>query len=422
MADPMPSAGASAPTAPLMSRDAPLDKPASFKDSKFYRGGGGGGRRSATAGAPEDDDFLNRISMSALLQPDTSDPSAEPLKSCWCCAQCPLTCVCDGKPNMKLKCLACLTDCLAYKYGMYDPAGTFNRAGWEKFMAAHAKKPGLYAELGVLSTDIAVPGTHGFDVPCRVFTPPGATRASPIIVFFHGGGFCVGHPQDAAYHDLGNRLAHRMRMTVVSVDYRLAPEHPFPAAWLDCHDVLRWIASCSGNSGGNGGVQNSPVGDARRLIVMGDSAGGSLAMTMASLARDGLDANLLPCAVQINIVHMVLIYPALFMPVLARNKNIFNNNAPRPSLENLFLSQASRNFYLIKTFGSFQNLEALHRSDRRVAPLLAKTDNLPPATVVAAEYDTLSYENRFLAHMLKKASVPTTFHMVNTVPHGFFVR
>jgi acetyl esterase/lipase len=255
---------------------------------------------------------------------------------------------------------------------MYAPGGTFRRESWDQLTKGGRVPPGVDKKTGVRSRDVAVPARHAASVPVRIFESPDAGRAQPILLWMHGGGFSLGSAADKFTHQLCAELCARLGMSVVSVDYRLAPEHPFPAAWQDCYDVLRWLA-CD--------ARGAVAGDADRIVVGGDSAGANLALFLAGLARDGLDGDLQPTSARIHVCHQVLLYPALFLPTFVRSKNVFDNNRERAVMENLFLPQPTRNFFLLSTFGSFARLEELHRKDRRVAPLLAKTADLPPTVV-----------------------------------------
>src|SRR5207245_5572616 len=138
---------------------------------------------------------------------------------------------------------------------------------------------------------LSIPAPHG-TIPARIYTPNSLRRKdglAPCLVFFHGGGWVIGNLET---HDVVCRkLAHEGELIVISVDYRLAPEHQFPAAVDDAIASTKWIAANAGKLGI----------DASRLMVGGDSAGGNLAAVVALAARDGNGP---------AIAGQVLIYPA----------------------------------------------------------------------------------------------------------------
>src|SRR4051794_31409153 len=142
------------------------------------------------------------------------------------------------------------------------------RATYTAVVADCGIKPEPVADI----TDRTIPGPDG-EIPIRVYTPQGS-GPFPILVYFHGGGWVIGNLD--VVHGTCTVLANRAHAVVVSVDYRLAPEHKFPAAIEDCYAATTWVAD-------NGWLIN---GDVERIAVAGDSAGGSLAAVVALLARD----------------------------------------------------------------------------------------------------------------------------------------
>ena len=137
-------------------------------------------------------------------------------------------------------------------------------------------KSGMVADLSGLDVDDrAIPGPAGSpDVVVRVYRPQGATAARPGVLWIHGGGFCVGSIESE--HVGAAALAKALGVVVVNVEYRLAPEHPFPAGLEDCYAALQWLH----------GSAEELVVDTGRIAVMGQSAGGGLAAALALLARD----------------------------------------------------------------------------------------------------------------------------------------
>jgi acetyl esterase len=230
--------------------------------------------------------------------------------------------------------------------------------------------------------DRTVPGPAG-DIPVRIYRPAG-NKPQPVLVYFHGGGWVIGNIES---HDGTCRsLANRSGATVVSVDYRLAPEAVFPAAVDDCVAVTKWV----GANGGALGVDSS------RLAVGGDSAGGNLAAVVALAARDTGGP---PIAFQL------LIYPAvdarMGWPSISENG------------EGYLLTEVDMKWF----YGHY----APDITDWRMSPLLADDlSKLPPALVLTAEYDPLRDEGEAYAKALKKAGSKATVKRYDGLIHGFF--
>jgi acetyl esterase len=229
--------------------------------------------------------------------------------------------------------------------------------------------------------DRLVPGPGG-DIPVRIYRPEAGTTL-PVVVFFHGGGWVLGNIET---HDGTCRaLANRSGAVVVSVDYRLAPEAPFPAAVDDCITVTRWVHAYAAEL----------VVDPSRLAVAGDSAGGNLAAVVSLAARDGGPA----------IAFQLLIYPAVDAHMTAAS--IKENG------EGYFLTETD----MVWFYGHY----APDRDDWRASPLLAKDlSGLPPALVITAGYDPLRDEGEAYAERLREAGVPTELVRFDGMIHGFF--
>jgi acetyl esterase len=234
---------------------------------------------------------------------------------------------------------------------------------------------------------LLAPGPGG-PVPVRAYRPKGAAKEEilPALVYFHGGGWVIG---DLDTHDVVCRtLANGARCAVFSVEYRKAPESPFPAAVEDCFSALSLVFRNSGNLKIN----------ARQIAVGGDSAGGNLATVMALMARDaGAPA----------VSFQVLIYPGC------------DQRMAHPSIESNGVG------YLLekKTMEYFRGHYLPRREDWldwRASPMLAKSlKGLPPAYVLTAGFDPLLDEGREYAERMQKEGVKVEYRNYADMVHGF---
>jgi len=229
-----------------------------------------------------------------------------------------------------------------------------------------------------------IPGPAG-DIPVRIYTPSG-NGPFPVLVFFHGGGWVI---CDLDTHDdICRSLTNQAACIVVSVDYRLAPEHKFPAAPEDCYAATRWVA-------GNAAQLN---GDSSRVAVGGDSAGGNLAAVISQMARDQGGPPL---------VFQLLIYPA----------TDFKANTPsiEENADGYFLSKQD----MIWFTNHYLNDEK-DKLNPLASPLKASDlSGLPPALIITAQYDPLRDEGELYGQRLKAAGVPVTISRYNGMMHGF---
>jgi acetyl esterase len=236
---------------------------------------------------------------------------------------------------------------------------------------------------------LAIPSPDG-SIPARVYTPKAPRRSNglaPCLVFFHGGGWVIG---DLDSHDVVCRkLADEGALIVISVDYRLAPEHKFPAAVDDAIAATKWISDNAKQLGI----------DASRLTVGGDSAGGNLAAVVAIAARDGNGP---------AIAGQVLIYPATDFAMTHPS-----HAEPETSV---LLTHS-----VIKWFRDHYLGGAADVGDWRASPARAATlIGLPPAYVLTAGADPLRDEGDEYAKRLKQAGVPVTYRTFPGQFHGFF--
>lgn len=248
------------------------------------------------------------------------------------------------------------------------------------------RPPGLRIAEVASVADRSIPGPGG-PLGLRVYTPPG-TGPFPLLMFFHGGGFAL---CDLDTHDPTCRnLCAGTGCVVVSVDYRLAPEHRFPAAPDDCLAATRWAAKHAAELGA----------DPTRMAVGGDSAGGNLATVTALRIRDEGGPRL---------AGQLLIYPTTDWEM-----------PPRPSLvengEGYWLTTRD-----IAWFRSHYLAEPLDVRNPHASPLHARDLlGLPSALVITAEYDPLRDEGEDYAMRLRAAGVPVAISRYDGVVHGFF--
>ena len=231
--------------------------------------------------------------------------------------------------------------------------------------------------------ELRIPARDGHGLPARLYAP--SMESLPVLMYFHGGGFNVG---SVATHDvLCRQLSHLSGCAVVSVDYRLAPEHQFPVAANDAWDALQWLATHAAGLGL----------DTARLAVGGDSAGGTLAAMCAILARDAG----LPLALQL-----------LFYPGCAAHQDTASHQT---FAKGFVLEEADISWF----FNHYVRSPA-DRDDWRYAPLNAPdVDGAAPAWVGLAECDPLVDEGVMYADKLRAAGVPVDLEIYRGVTHEF---
>lgn len=235
------------------------------------------------------------------------------------------------------------------------------------------------AETGELAIvrDLSIPGPAG-PIPARLYDAKEKRQAGPVMVFFHGGGFVIG---DIDTHEpYCAEIARQLDIPVISVDYRLAPEHPFPAAPEDCEAAARWVADnipCTG------------------LILSGDSAGGNLTVTTSMALRDQ------PASVPVIAQHPI--YPAVSSHNDWQSYRDFN--------EGFLLTREGMEW--------FMDAYQFDPEDRRANPLEHDQSGMPPTLVVTASLDPLRDQGRAYAEVLKAAGVPTVHLEAEGNIHGY---
>src|SRR5260221_9657534 len=223
------------------------------------------------------------------------------------------------------------------------------------------------------------------EVPIRIYTPDG-NSLFPVLVFFHTGGWQVGHldTQDP----LCRRITNRAGCIVVSVDYRLAPEHPFPAAVEDSYAAIVWVATHAAEF----------QGDSSRIAVGGDSSGGNLATVVALLARDQSGPKL---------VFQLMMFPA----------TDFRLNTP--SMEEHGEGYNVTKLMMIWIMNNYLPTEE-DRTHPLASPMLAPDlSGLPPALIITAEYDPLRDDGELYGKRLQEAGVPAKISRYDGMLHDF---
>ncbi len=244
------------------------------------------------------------------------------------------------------------------------------------------------AEPGVGITYGTAPARDDHEIPLRLYRPRALRDAHtdvPVVMWFHGGGWVWGNLLD--YDPVCTAISARVGAVVVSVDYRLAPEHRAPVAAHDCVDATTWVAA-------SGDVLRADTG---RMAVAGDSAGGNLAAVVAQVMRD---------AGMTNLRHQALLYPATDLTMAS------------PSL-----TEHSRGAILDRrAVDAFRDHYLPPGGDPRdplVSPLWGSLEGLPPALVQTADLDPIRDDGIRYAAALETAGVRTRLTNYPRVPHGF---
>jgi len=247
------------------------------------------------------------------------------------------------------------------------------------FYATLAGKP----EQVLRVEDRKIPGPAG-EISIRVYTP-NSSSGLPILVFFHGGGFVAGNldVEDTPLRSVTNRCS----CIVVSVAYRLAPENPYPAAPDDAFAATKWVAEHAMELGG----------DARRIAVGGDGAGGNLAAVVTLMARDRNGPRL---------IYQVLIYPDI-NAIMLGSRYLSHDPIVTPDAR-------------IATLGAYLPMLA-NQEDPYVSPIYAKSlSGLPAALLITDQDDPAWDEGGAYARSLQQAHVPVTLSVYPNMIHGFF--
>jgi acetyl esterase len=233
-------------------------------------------------------------------------------------------------------------------------------------------------ELGKV-VDAKTPG----GIPVRLFDVREQREPGPAVAYFHGGGFVIGDIETHA--SFCAEMSRALDLPVISVDYRLAPEHPWPAAPEDCEAAARWIATSPAELGRT----------VTSLVVAGDSAGGKLAITTAMTLRDA--------PAQAPVIVQVPIYPCADLGGDYDSRDEF--------ADGYVLTKAGMDY--------FEGHYAADLTDVRGSPMLADLAGMPPALIVTASLDPIRDQGRAYAAALTRAGVPVVFREAVGNIHGF---
>jgi acetyl esterase len=238
---------------------------------------------------------------------------------------------------------------------------------------------------GIATRELTIPADHG-GIGARLYTPDGLDDGSGLLIFYHGGGWVVGSLDS---HDAVCRyLAANSAVRVLSIDYRLAPEHPFPAGVSDAATAFRWAREHAADLGANPAA----------IALGGDSAGGNLAAVTAQQAV---------AAGETAPAFLLLFYPGVDASVRRRSRELFG--------EGFYLTDESMDWFLDHYLSKPQD-----KTDPRVSPLLAADlSGMPPTYLVTAGFDPLRDEGEAFADRLTQAGVSVVLKRQDDLIHGF---
>lgn len=264
------------------------------------------------------------------------------------------------------------------------PASQLGVEGARAIMKRLAAMDAPAPELAALR-DLEIAASGGHSIPLRLHVPHDAPHSGPALLYLHGGGFTIGDRD--CYQALCSALAVALSMPVISVEYRLAPEHPFPAAPDDCETAARWLA-------GNPGELDAEV---TGLVICGDSAGGNLSAVTALALRDE------PAAVPV--VLQWLLYPLTDM------------GGGYASMR-----QFAKGYFLdIREVAFFNDCYAADGESWRASPMKGDTAGLPPTLIHTAGLDPLRDQGRAYAAKLAEAGVEVSYLEAEGTVHSFAI-
>ena len=239
--------------------------------------------------------------------------------------------------------------------------------------------------------DRTIRGRDGYDIPVRIYPPVRMDARTRIIVFFHGGGWVIDDVD--RYHHVCRQLADMTNSYVISVNYRLAPEHKFPTGFNDCYDVCRYVYRAANING----ISSHDV------ILMGDSSGGNLAAAVALKAkRRG----------HFKVRRQVLIYPAVSCE--------YGEDSPYPSVHEKgkgYILTAER----LRGYLELYLNDPSEKDNKYAAPIKAeKLDGMPETLIITAENDPLRDEGEAYGKRLYREGNSVKVFRIKKAYHGFF--
>ena len=279
------------------------------------------------------------------------------------------------RPDMKA-----FLDTLAQTGGVPIAEMTLEEAR-ASYIALHGMADRPARDLPVIR-NLSCPGPGG-DIPLRLYDAREDREPGPVITFYHGGGFVIGDLE--THHNLCTEIAALMDVPLVAVDYRRAPEHPFPAAIEDCEAATRWIASSPSDLGR----------EATGIITIGDSAGGTATIAVGQL----LSGN----AADVPVVLQVPIFPLA--------SNALDSDSIKQFAEGFVLTKAAIEF--------FDAAYKADRDDARGFPILGHHASAPPTVLVTASLDPIRDSGRDYAKALSDAGADFVFLEMEGVTHSF---
>lgn len=246
---------------------------------------------------------------------------------------------------------------------------------------------------------MTVPGQTS-SIPVRVYRKYDSTDAhKPVFYYIHGGGFVAGSPD--VVEEMCKLIVHNLDCVSVSVDYRLAPECPFPDGFDDCYDVLKWLFAHAEEIGG----------DPARIMISGDSAGGNLATVCAMKCRDeGINA----------VKAQALLYPTVNMA--GHNDDDYHYSLDQYEIapEHKQVVEGMLGLMSGSTTGSISGMLGVSDAiDPYLSPYLGDLRNMPPCIILFGEFDFLRLEDEAYARKLKKSGVPVKTVRYAGMSHGF---